>query len=214
MTKQLSTDERMALNAAMTKLISGEEEGWLDAACLVAEFGQTIPPGRYLDETLCEWQGGESASGYAAGIGNASIQDDENKPQHEEKTSGQAVERVGQFKIIHYAENKAVRFWHYRKDLLWDPEEMSRTPDYVVYYDDAGKAHTLAQPVWERRFSWRDIFVWLQLYLKGLILRWKHSSWRAQFEIRVERFYCAGVVVIRSTNSYLPPGTFIPTPYH
>ncbi|MBI2030921.1 hypothetical protein HYT05_04835 [Candidatus Kaiserbacteria bacterium] len=196
MTKLLSTDERMALNAAMGKLISGEEEGWFEAAQIVTKFGLSIPSGQHVIYNTLETPQGPSSSGYAAGIGNVSIHD-EHESQKQLGIIQGIIERVGAYQISHYSDVNLIRFWDYRESALWQRTGPPAT--YVIMYEDS-EPHTVGLALYseDSNLTIRSIMRRVKMlvkYLPRMISQWTRGRpWR----ISSRSWTLAGIRVIHS----------------
>jgi len=197
---QISSNDRMTLNAAMGKLISEEENSWLDAAQLVTDFGRSIPSGKYSKHTFCKKQSGSSSSGYASGIGNVSVPNEHETGVHEQ-VNGQIIERVGSYQICHCAEMCMVQFWNYRESLPW--KRVDHPARYVILYDrSSGIPHTFGHAIYAKgsSLSLQHLVQWIE----ALVRNFPHvlSCWirRQTVQIRIINWYLRGVDIIHSTN--------------
>lgn len=144
----MTASQRMAVNAAITYLISGQEEGWLESARLVASFGYTITDGSvYAERHITQRDGSSTVEGYAEGVGNVSLQD-RKRTTKEESSSGQQVERIGLYKMIH--RGRTMVFWNYRDGITWKNDDAPGSL-FHLFCDASAEPHTLALPVWEQR---------------------------------------------------------------
>lgn len=198
MTKQLSTNDRMALNAAMGKLISGEEDGWLEAARIVTDFGRSIPSEQCVTCSTLDTPQGPSSSGYAAGLGNVSIRDEQD-PQKQPKITQGVVERVGIYQISHYSTMQVIQFWDYRSSLMW--QRTGPPAIYVVMYEDA-EPHTVGRALFseDNELTIRSSLRWLKMFITHLphmINRWIRG--RSGY-ISSRSWTLAGIEVFHSSN--------------
>lgn len=204
-------DSRLTVNAAIEHLISEKEEGWLNAARIVVQFGREIPSGNSYDITL---SGGtkndtESVSGYAAGIGNATLHE-HTKTEPEVMESGQAVERVGSYKLRHNADARVILFMHYRDDLVWKnvTDEPRPSQEYELFYDICGEPHTFALPIWEESTpAWvtlrNQVYTSVCIFFFALLGSRKRLRWHSV------RQSSRSISVIHSTRPGVTVGSII-----
>lgn len=204
---------RMLVNGAIQKLISGEEEGWLEAARIVIEFAKTVPStdGPYTVTNTYSSESSESVEGYAAGLGNIRI-DDSKKGEHSTDVRNATIERIGYYKLLHTQKYRAVQIWHYRDDEVWrDPdEEDSITYSYALLYSSSGEPLTFG--TLERRLK----SITLRQKIKALwavcryILKYGYSP---KINVRLRNYECAGLRVINSIvaekSSLIPADVFL-----
>jgi hypothetical protein len=108
--------DRMALNGAIETLISGKEEDWQSAAQMVIDFGVTIPSAGHRMVRRHRIKGPRQSTkteAFAAGVGNVELKDP-GKKEVLEYTSG-AIERVGHYRLIHFADTRSICIEHYLK---------------------------------------------------------------------------------------------------
>lgn len=170
--------DRMLVNAAIEKLVSGEEEGWLEAARIVVEFGQKIGTSQRVvthNKLTREDRDPHIVSGYAANIGSASIDDRQQSTQH--SVSGAIIERVGYYKVVRIAHWSCIQWTHYRDDYEWQNREQLKTwvpKKYFLFYNTDGEPYSVAlaimtkvtPPLW---ILWKHQAMVFLEYLKLLL---------------------------------------------
>jgi hypothetical protein len=132
------------LNAAFDHLISGKEEGWLDAARLLLSVATTISPSNPNLQAMfivANQDEASSISGYAEGLGTVSVDD---KPGNESTVRhvGRIIQRIGSYKVWHLPPRKdahgCVVFRHFRT--MWphmNPLEKTEFLEYRLLYESA-----------------------------------------------------------------------------
>lgn len=111
----MSGNERMAVNAAIEKLISGSDPEWENQAQRIIDFAVSIPPaGRVVKRTTIHDSEGsaERISDYVAGQGDVDVHED-GKATVKESFSA-PFERVGYYRLIHLEHVRSIKFVHYR----------------------------------------------------------------------------------------------------
>ncbi len=163
--------DRMAVNAAIEYLASGKKEQWQDAAATVVHFGVRIGSmgNEIISVNVDSKKDGKSASGFAAGIGNVTIRDDEKKTYR--KAIGDVFERVGVYIVRHFQNEYAVGFRHFKSDGPWALTKPF-FPEFWVYYEPSTQEpHTVMIIMWKEVPL--PLLLVLRASLQVMVLKWK-----------------------------------------
>ena len=199
--------DKMLINGALERLISGEEEGWLESAQIVVDFGRTILPSGPVMETRRNFiEGGkkDKMTGYAAGIGNVSIHDKE-KNSIDAQHRGFTPERVGYYKMIHRKDGRWIQFWQYQDDLVWkNPQDDETGPPlmYFLLYNEKGDPHTFATSLWKKvALPIQDALrIWVVRWLYKLKYFIEHQKLLRLQRSRAGRYRGCGFTIVLSTK--------------
>ncbi len=159
--------ERMQVNAAIEKLISGWDEG---SARVVIKFGHNIPGrARFSGSVTVLKMGGTSVTGHTAEQGNFSVDVDE-KEKIKQWTWGDTKERVGHYKLYKASDGRIEfhHFWASDEATLVNEEDAPTV--FVLGYD----AETL-NPIFFGRWGEHVVFriPWLiKVNAKNISLLW------------------------------------------
>lgn len=142
----LASTNKLAVNAAIERLISGEETGWLEAAQVVVDAGKSIP--------LSAHKQGE--------IENHRRFTGRRPEEVEVRQSGRYTATVGRYTLCHISDDTGeTRFVTVRlPSTAWERAQAGEYVEYWIGYDVLeGCAYILARARWEAQkmipLGWR-----------------------------------------------------------